>query len=100
MNIDKAHAKIKKDTEIMFERIRNLQVKYIRSITPVDTGFLRDGWLVDDETNKTGNYEIVNYVPYASFINNGTEYIKPFNMTHKTNKRTPALIKLSLKGIF
>ena len=51
---------------------------YAREVTPVRTGELRDGW----ETKITRNeVTIKNSVDYAGYVDQGTKYMAPRDMT-------------------
>lgn len=57
-------------------------LKLIKKYTPVKTGKLRDGWTLAD---LSGDYALLsNDVPYAEYVNDGTPYMAPHNMTGLT----------------
>lgn len=57
-------------------------VDILKSLTPVRTGKMRDAWELNLSTRT-----IDNDVPYAKFIDLGTRFIQPFNITKQALPR-------------
>lgn len=65
-------------------QIRNDAVSELQIYTPVDTGLLTSQWKVKPSSL---GVVIENKTPYASFINDGTSRISPFNMVEKATPK-------------
>lgn len=60
---------------------------YARHITPVQTGDLRAGWFKDYAQGA-----IINEVPYALFVDEGTRFMAPRDMSGKTTAKLHDLV--------
>ena len=58
-------------------------LRYLRSITPVLTGYMKDSWFLYSTDNHAA---YVNTASYSSYINDGTIYMKRRNLTGKLMK--------------
>ena len=68
---------IKSDFEKYQERLlQNIYAEIVMK-TPIDTSTLLDGWKIE-------NGSIINDVPYAGFVENGTIHMKPVGMVATT----------------
>lgn len=64
---------IKKGLEISMRRVKAQSMRQVKSITPVDTGHLRNTWHVSgpDIAGKSITVKLYNNTEYASYVENG-----------------------------
>ena len=69
--------------------------KRVKRRTPVDTGTLRRGWKVKVTSN---SIDVKNDVPYAGYVEDGTEHMAGAHMLKTTVSETAAIAKKVTNG--
>ena len=67
----------------------------VQARTPVDTGALRAGWAWDRSNPQL--HEFVNFMDYATYVENGTEFQRPQMMLATTVLEAPNIMKEAVK---
>jgi hypothetical protein len=83
-------AYIDRENKELVQNVMKQLYDEIRDKTPVRSGKLKDGWELLPE-------QIRNEVPYAGFIERGTEYISPVGMVATTIENIDNIIKQNIK---
>ena len=83
--------KLKNVDDMFADEFGKEYLKRVKEKTPVRSGTLRDGWEV-----KTPNNDVVveNNVPYADYVENGTEHMAGAFMAKVTASETGEIIKV------
>ena len=70
-------------------------LKYARSVTPVLTGYLRDTLHVYTTDN---NVAFVWLASYASYVDEGTKYMRARNMSGRLERELPIIINRIIRS--
>jgi hypothetical protein len=69
-------------------------LRYLRSITPVLTGYLKDSWFVQYTNNQVA---YTSTASYASFVDEGTKYMRARNMSGRLERELPLIINRTIR---